>query len=142
VWLQKKVGDNMKKMTAFLAGLIVSPLLPAIISSAMTSRMRGGNIDVTSMLGWVLVAYIFSLFAELLFGLPIIVVLWRLNLIRWWSAVLGGMFSAICISVLMRLPNQLTVQNVFVPGNILMGSVSAFCFWLFWRLGSEEEVSK
>lgn len=130
----------MKKTTAFLAGFIVSPLPPAIISSAMTSRSMGGGFDIISMLGWVPIAYVFSLFAELLFGFPVIIILWRLDLIRWWSAILGGIFSAICLSVLIRLPNTLTMQNVFVLENILMGSVSAFCFWLFWRLGAKEEV--
>jgi hypothetical protein len=131
----------MKRRTALLAGLLFSPLVPAVVSSVMTSRTEGGGVDFISMLAWIPITYAFSLFAELLFGLPIIFILWRFGLVRWWSAILGGMFSAVCLSIIIRMPNIAVVGDVLVPENILMGAVSAFFFWLFWRLGSDNEAS-
>jgi hypothetical protein len=108
----------MKSSTSILIGLFAAPLLPAIylnIFYPMTS-------EPLMMLGWIIVVYQPVLLVCAALGLPAYLIGRRLNLVRWWSALLvGALIGAAFGNFQINCP---------------LGAATAILFWLIVRLGN------
>jgi hypothetical protein len=99
-------------------------------------------------LAYGILAPMFSLFQIVIFGIPAVLIGWKLKLIRWWTCVIVGFFLAsfpwslfaILVTIAQnssRYPPHLE-EIVFGVGIFLVlglcGGIGGFCFWLTLRL--------
>jgi len=95
------------------------------------------------MLGLLPVGYFFSLVAILVFGVPAFLLGRRLNLIRWWSAVISGFFIGVLVAVVFVRPRIVQFSPDFIRDDLrgflflgTTGALSALVFWLIWKQGT------
>jgi len=81
------------------------------------------------------VFYYFSAMAAILFGLPVFLVLFRFNLIRWWSALGAGMTIGALMGVIVESPHVIQIPEIlFIAAT---GAASTLGFWLIWKQGRD-----
>ncbi|MES2297556.1 MAG: hypothetical protein V4582_10960 [Pseudomonadota bacterium] len=121
----------MKNDTATIVGFIVAPFIAAV-SIAAKAPIEGGEDSIA----WGLIPafYFFSFLPTVIFGAPAFFVPRQYELITWWSSVLVGVVAACIFSTILRLPSTPNVSD-FVP-RMAIGAVSAFAFWVIWRIGN------
>ena len=99
-------------------------------------------------LAYGILAPMFALFQIVIFGIPAVLIGWRLKLIRWWTCVVVGFFLssfpwslfAIFVTIVQsssKYPPHLD-EILFGVGVFLVlglcGAIGGFCFWLTLRL--------
>ncbi len=94
-----------------------------------------GAFDLITILVFAAIFYLVSAAATALLGAPIFFSLLRINLVRWWSALVAGFVVGAVVAVLLRLPNLAHVREIMLLG--LEGAVSGFVFWVIWKQGRE-----
>jgi hypothetical protein len=61
--------------------------------------------------------------------------MWKRKLIAWWTVLVAGFLLGSLGDIVLRFPVVNALQEIAVTG--LLGSATAFCFWLIWKLGSD-----
>ena len=120
----------MSKITAGLSGLIAASLVAAIIGVWLTPTVTGVNFFTT--IGFVGLFFLISLVVTLLFGAPLFFLCLYFKIIRWWSALIAGSFVGMLVAVGISESHEVYMQDLLRMGAV--GALSAFCFWIFWRL--------
>ena len=123
----------MTKTTATILGFITVPIIPGVFI-ALGGRIfdRKQLLPVSLML---IGAYLLpALFAALL-GVPSFLLLRRFGLIRPWSTAVVGFCIGDIFAVIVRLPISANARDLIAYG--AAGALSAFIFWLTWKLGDE-----
>lgn len=127
----------MRKITAAVTGVLVAPLVPATVV-ALGMPITGDSWDIVNRVVMIPFFYGYSVAAAMLLGVPIFLLFLRFGLLRWWSTIAAGI--AIGAAVAFIVFSHLTVSGLIIMA--LHGGVSAFVFWLIWRLGCEPEEQK
>jgi len=120
----------MKKRTALIVALFVSPAVPAVWAG-LTIPLIPGNIHPSSQLVVSGVYYQWSLYAMLLLGYPAFLLGRKLHLIKWWSTIIAGCVIGALVS------DALLGNQQFITTS-LMGAASALTFWAIWRTGRDD----
>jgi hypothetical protein len=108
---------------------LVATLLPAVVFALLTPVGGGSiNTDIRSVLGLTFTFFFFSFGAAVLFGIPLFLLLLRLKLVRWWSALVSGAIVGLLVAVIVRLPNGLDPKDLAV--DVPLGALAAVVFWL------------
>ena len=121
----------MTRNQAAAVGIFIAPLIASGIGVVLT--VSKGGVDIFSALGLGPLFYFFSFLAEIIFGLPVFLLMLRLDLVRWWSVLSVGLFVGGLFAMLLRMPNQ--VQSNDLMTMVPIGGVSALCFWFIWKNG-------
>ena len=117
----------------------MAPIVFAVYGAwSMATSAGTTTFDAVLFVAWMPIGYIFALIGELLLGAPLLLLLWRLRLVSWWSAIGGGILVAAGSSLLIRLPTLVRISDVFATNNLIIGGLSGLCFWLCWRLADRE----
>jgi len=83
------------------------------------------------------VFYAFSLFFTLVLGLPVFLLLRRLSLVRWWSALAAGIAIGAIVASLVQGSTFLSVE---VAGfGAALGAGEAMLFWFVWLSSRPKE---
>lgn len=125
---------DMNKAVSVLLGFLAAPLIPAAYYGVLFPL--SGNRDVVSVVGTFVVAYLLSVTGGLFLGGPIFLLLNKLSLVRWWSAVCSGAL----LGMLLRI--VVTPRNLDFPSSLLFivfGGIGGLVFWTFWRIGNKQE---
>jgi len=134
----------MRESTAAVIGFLAAPIIPGLALGLGTPL---GPPDLSTvlatMLGLLPVGYFFSLVAILVFGVPAFLLGRRLNLIRWWSAVISGFFIGVLVAVVFVRPRIVQFSPDFIRDDLrgflflgTTGALSALVFWLIWKQGT------
>jgi hypothetical protein len=118
----------VNRTQAGILGFIVASTIPAVVVS-LTSA--GAMRDPVAGLGVFPVAWLFSVFAVGLFGVPSFFLLNCFRLVRWWSAAGAGCVLGPLAWALLR-PGAVQPIELLVMST--SGAVSGLAFWLVWRL--------
>jgi len=121
----------MQQNTAIYLGFFAASVAPVLILAA--ALPFAGNWGALQILGLLLLYYVVSALATLIFGVPVFRLLRHLQLIRWWSALSAGFVIGALMAALVRMPHQVRARDVFVMGSA--GVASALSFWTIWRQG-------
>lgn len=110
----------------------VAPLLPALAISR--NFWRGGSVG--DNIYFSLLIYAVTLIPTLTLGAAAFSLAHRLDLIRWWSALIIGALIGLLVAMLATS----TVGNVWFQPAVFRsaaagGAVAGFVFWLVWWLG-------
>jgi uncharacterized membrane protein len=76
-----------------ISGFLVAPLVAALTSSLISIFINNNSGTLTDFLVAIFVVYVFSAPAILVIGIPSLALAHRLNLVRWWVAVIAGLLS-------------------------------------------------
>ena len=95
---------TQRQIVRLIAGFVLAPLAPATMLASQSPGLGVTSSHPSSLLVIAALLYLPSAVATSLIGVPVLVLLWRLNLVRWWSALIAG----------------------FAGGGILMSLFSAF----------------
>jgi hypothetical protein len=102
-------------ITRAALAFLVATVLPAFAFALLTPMNGGGiNTDIGSVLGLTFVFFPFSFAAAVLFGVPLFLLLFKLRLVRWWSALAAGAIVGLLVAVSLRLPNALNPKDLLV----------------------------
>jgi hypothetical protein len=124
----------MNKVVSVLLGFLAAPLIPAIYYGI--SYPLSGNHDPGSVVGTFVVAYLVGLTGGGCLGGPIFLLLDKLSLIRWWSAVLSGSLLGMIVRI------AITPRNFDFDSSLLFivfGGIGGLVCWTFWRIGNKQE---
>jgi hypothetical protein len=121
----------MRQTTACLVGLVVAALIPAFVFAVFSPVVEG--FDVAGILGGFALFSFFSLIVTAVLGVPAFLVLLRLRLVRWWSALLVGFVIGALVGVLIGGMGALFSPQVLATAGL--GVLSSLAFWLVWKQG-------
>lgn len=120
----------MTRTQAMITGLITAAILPA---AYLAIAFPLAPDSWSAVIGSFFVFLFFSTAATLVLALPLLLMLRKLGLVRWWSALIaGGLVGAValfCVTSFQSANVQTTMQYV------VLGAISGLSFWVFWRLG-------
>jgi hypothetical protein len=122
----------LKKNIATVIGFAVAPLVAVLLLG-----VQQGSNPVTAA-GAVPIVYLYTLLAEIVFALPMFLILKRFALVRWWSAIVGGILTSIAVWSLFNWQNPSGLKDFIHM--LLSGGGAGLSFWLVWRLGKSEKV--
>lgn len=124
----------MKERTAVVIGLLFVPVVPTatlmIISMLHPIGTQPSPVTIGSAF---LVAYLYSLNAAVIVGLPAFLVLRYLRLVHWWSALAVGCGIGALMAVVLPLRGRGSVGDF--PLDCIMGAASGLVFWVIWERG-------
>lgn len=121
----------MKPAKATLIAFLTAPAIPPLVGAVITPQTR--EFDIVTILIFATIAYMVSAAAAALLGAPIFFSLRRINLVRWWSALVAGFAIGVVMAVLVRLPNLAHAQEIILMG--IEGAVAGLVFWAIWKQG-------
>ncbi|QWF16988.1 hypothetical protein [Lysobacter capsici] len=132
----------MGRRVALLAlGFLLAPLVPAVVLAAASPGLGVEPGDIASLLPIAAILYFPSALFVGVFGIAIFIFLWRLNLIRWWSAVLSGFASGVLLSSVVGdfrwMRSGLFMAEL--PALLVWGAcgaASGLIIWLSWKAGT------
>ncbi|WP_136662439.1 YdiU family protein [Pseudomonas leptonychotis] len=125
----------MNSFNLAIVSFLGASIFPAIAGAVLTPIMGGViNTDIVSVLGLSFVFYPFSFMATLIFGVPLFLIFQHYQLVRWWSAIISGVITAILITVCLRLPSGPHASDFAVM--LPIGALSGSSFWLIWKHGA------
>lgn len=109
----------MNQLTATALGFVLASLVAATaIGLGIATTLDAGS--VWDALTWVGIAFVFTFGVSAVVALPIFVALNRCNMVKWWTACLGG---AICGATSLALFPSVSAEVV------LVGAGSGVVFW-------------
>lgn len=113
-------------------GFVMASIFPAAYIAVVAPL--SGERDFLSIIGSFIVFYFFSAVVTLIFGLPGFLILQKMQIITWWSAVCYGMLvgSIVHIIVTYAVGIDLTLLVKYAA----IGGFSGFIFWIFWNAAS------
>jgi hypothetical protein len=120
------------------AAFLIAPLVPSMLSAVLSPI--GSHWALATLVGFFVISYLITLAFEVALGLPILLLMARFRLVRWWTALISGLIVGVVVAIALRLPNLVEVRDVLVLG--LEGAASAFTFWVVWILGPEPNDSE
>ena len=129
---------RMKEIPAATLGFVIASFVPAITMILSAPIVGGDSIVILGLSPFI---YFFSTAAIVLFGIPIFLLLRRLQYVYWWSALLVGFAIGALVGVIL-LPHPVANQINNISRFGLLGSASAFAFWMIWRLGRKNPASE
>jgi hypothetical protein len=173
---KKSLGTLLELILKVLAGLISAVIVPSVVLFLLVTLMsifsalyEQQGIKGTALLHNIGISFAVAFFVSAYtipaaiicvgsLGFPIILIGWRLGLIRWWTCVVVGFF-------LSSFPGGLFLWNTYskttssangiVPTSAgwiqfanlvlimgLLGAIGGFSFWLVWRWLSRLESPK
>lgn len=162
--LQDKTSNTETAAIVFAIpiGLIAALIVPATVLSIFVGLHIAGHIDepktfddtlynIQAPIGSILFIEIFAIFFgafQVAFvGVPAVFIGFALNLVRWWSSIIGGFFVGclpfVAIELISLKNNPYTVDNPFHSWSYFwqtglmmgaLGAIGGFSFWLAWRL--------
>ena len=132
----------MNRRVALLAiGFLLAPLVPAIGLAAQSPGLGVKPGDIASLLPVAALLYVPAAVFTGLFGIPAFILLWRLNLIRWWSALVCGFASGALLSSIISdfrwMRNGTFMAEL--PALLTWGACAAasgLIIWLAWKAGA------
>ena len=92
-----------------------------------------GRFDTFTILVFGAISYVVSAAVVALIGATVFIWLRRIDLVRWWSAVIVGFCGGVAVAVILRLPTLVSVHDTVLLG--IEGAGSGFVFWLIWKQG-------
>jgi len=110
-----------------VVGCLVAALIPALILGLLIPAIDGS----IGGLGLVPILFFFSGAATALLGVPAFLLLNHFGVVRWWSAAASGLVIGALVTLVIRMPNVVQLDDFLVV--VPVGGVSAFAFWLIWR---------
>ena len=116
---------------AFLVAPLVAALCLAVISPLDGHAI---NTDIEFIFGLGALFYVYALVLSSVLSVPIYLLLRKLRLIQWWSTMLAGGVIGACLLVLLNAQALITDLPLVVAWAFI-GALSAFVFWLIWRVG-------
>jgi hypothetical protein len=123
------MSTDKATLIGFLAASVVPAILMAIFAPLTNDRSFFTHVITFT------VAYPFSAIAAALLGAPLYLLLHRFKLIFWWTAVIAGAAVGVAMVRMITIGGHLDLLTALRFA--IMGAVSGFVFWLFWRMGSE-----
>jgi hypothetical protein len=123
----------MKREKATLIAFLTAPAIPPLVGAVLTPQTQVAGFDVVTILVFAAIAYLVSAAATALLGAPIFFSLLRVNLVRWWSALLVGFGIGAFMALLVRLPNLAHASEIVLLG--AEGAVAGLVFWTIWKQG-------
>lgn len=124
----------MNENTAAIIGFAIAPIVPALMVSLGTPVTPEGP-DLLTTIGLFPIGYLFSAAVTGLLGVPLFLLARRLNLVRWWSAVMAGSAIGIAGSIAFQWPNIGEINSSANVIYALTGALAAFVFWVIWTFG-------
>jgi hypothetical protein len=123
----------MREFVVTIIGLLAASLATGLVVGIVS--VAGGN-PVAQLPVVMFLASSFSLVPAFVFGGILFVALRSFNLVRWWSAALGGVAVGGLVGALFRSGAG---ALSFLAMCVLAGAVSGFVFWAAWRVGMRYE---
>lgn len=133
----------MTERNATAAAFLISPLVPTVGLAALTLLLKP-ELNPFWVIGFMPVTFVFSALFMTLFGAPAFLLGKRLNLVRWWSAIIVGSLLGTIVDVVVRWPGTggslsswvvADFRSLYVYIDTVMGALTGFVFWLVWRRG-------
>ena len=126
----------MRRLTTGIIAFLIAALIPAISLSVLTPVANG--FDLFTTLGAFPVFFFFSLLATVAFGVPVFLLLYRLGMAHWWSALIAGLAIGGVVAAVLRAPNPVQIRDVLLMAAV--GAASGAAFWFVWRMGSRSKT--
>jgi len=111
---------------AYLAVLVA----PLVAGGAMVATASDVHADWNLGLAYLPLVYLFALLAEIVIALPLFLMVMRLSLFRWWSAIIGGVLVGVLADILvrsLRIPDSAELARFAA-----IGAISGVSFWRVW----------
>ena len=130
-------SSTSRRTVSTIAAFSLAPLVAAlglVLSGSVNDEFPNPSIAV--LLGWTIVCYVYAAMATVALGLPSFLLLSKLDAVSWWSATLVGIVVGIIVFVVVNpggMSAVLSEARSIVWGGV--GALSAFVFWVIWRLG-------
>jgi hypothetical protein len=130
----------MKEVVSTAIGFLVAAL-PIAAFFALGSPGLGGGTDAdwVTLLGLTLLFYGFSISFTVLIAGPLFLALRYANLVRWWSAAIGGLVVS---GIVIQIISPTGLMNRDTPVGLCIGALSGLLFWFIWRLGARRSVEE
>ena len=113
-------------------GFFIAPLVVAAMVAAVTPTAPGTLSDqLLSVCMTMLLWYWGAAFMTAALAVPAFVILTRMNLVRWWSALAVGLIVGFIGTLVVRSPSAPVLQGG-APLSII-GGISALVFWIISR---------
>lgn len=132
----------MNRRVALLAiGFLLAPLVPAIGLAAQSPGLGVKPGDIASLIRVATFLYFPAAVFTGLFGIPTFILLWRLNLIRWWSALVCGFVGGALLSSIVSDFRWIRSGTFMaeLPALLAWGACAAasgLIIWLAWTAGT------
>lgn len=107
----------------------------ADVASVAGTPLAWHHREITSTLLWLGTFFPFAALVVFAFGLPAFMMLFSLNLVRWWSAAIAGGLIGSIVSLVIWLPNDPTMEIALNPVAMCAGALGGLTFWAVWDLG-------
>jgi len=127
---------NPSTMTALAVAAIVPPL-----GYSVESIISGAPQGIVVAIGFIPIFYGYSLAAALVLAMPLGLIIYYLNLARWWTAVLGGLLIGTSVpfitnrgmttALLLYGHLPIITEVILVPA--ALGALSGAVFWVLWK---------
>ena len=119
-----KISDRTATLLGFFAASFVAALSVTLITSTNLGYERAA---------WLLPLFLlFSLGFAALFGMPSYCLLERYGTVTWWSTALTGALIGVVAAVVISWPSSPQAKQLIAFS--VIGCLSAFVFWLVWRM--------
>lgn len=125
----------MSPLARAAVGFGVAPLIPAAIFAVVTPLVS----TWPARLGMVAVGYFYAAAVMTVFAVPTFILLFRRQLVRWWSAVATGFLTGALAAMALRGSAPFHYPTVLLLG--AAGALAGLVFWLIWRVGLSQSTS-
>lgn len=130
--------QRLRRIFWALVGFLVAPVISSVIIA-----LRAADTGVLGVLLLLAVCYGFSFAAAIVFGAPAYLVLNYFGYVKWWSSIIIGFAIGVLVEVIFKMDvlSYLPFRALFdeTIGRLItygvIGSISAFVFWLIWKRG-------
>jgi hypothetical protein len=126
-----------KKSGGSMADAVIAAPVPVVVLVVIRAAFRG-PLEITQLFGAAFLMYLAGILATLAFGLPLFLLMRRMDQANKWTAAAVGLAVGYSISAATSWPNTLP------PGDVLLfsfaGLLSGLTFWLTWSAGGKIRV--
>lgn len=127
----------MRNGAATTLGFVAAAVPTAVcltVYAVLLERERLGLFEFVAFAGFF---FLCTLLVAVLFGGPLLLVLRRVSLIRWWTVTISGLLIGAGVAALFYR-SAVSLQLLFAS----TGAVAGLVFWAVWKTGSDKEVSR
>jgi hypothetical protein len=130
-----------RRVALLAAGFLAAPLVPVLVLAAASPGLGVKPGDLASLLPVAAFLYLPALLLTSALAIPVFIVLWRVNLIRWWSAAISGFASGVLLSLFFTDFRWMKDGRLMadLPGLVAWGlcaAASGLIIWLSWKVGT------